>query len=307
MKALQKTKILANQALFFFRLLTVNLIALVFLSSINPKEAEKKKENKTILLAILARNKEHVLPKFLDCIDKLDYNKKLITVYINTNNNEDSTKSILEEWIKKSEKHYKSVLFENYEIQDMPPSKPHEWTFPRLKILGAIRDKSLRIAKEYGCDYYFVVDCDNFIKPSTLKFLLSKDKPIIAPLLKSRPYLNDTYSNYFCDVLDTGYYKDHPDYMKIWKKEMIGTFKAPVVHCTYLINSNYIDKLSYLENGSNDYEFIIFSRSARKNGVNQYICNEEDFGVSIHFFDNPSLQEESKRVKDYLEKGDPLL
>jgi glycosyltransferase involved in cell wall biosynthesis len=252
-------------------------------------------ENKTVLVAILARNKAHVLDRFLKCIDNLDYNKKLMTVYIKTENNVDQTKEILQEWMVKHGTDYHSIIFDTNPIVDIDPSKPHEWSPNRFKVLGAIRDKSLRKAKECQCDYYFVVDCDNFIAPSTLKDLVKKDKPIIAPLLRSIPEPHDLYANFFYVTDERGYYKDHPSYYQILNRTSLGTFKVDLVHCTYLIKSEYFDKLSYLDE-TEDYEFIIFSRSARKHQVDQYICNEKEYGVQIHYYDNLSLQEEKERV-----------
>lgn len=259
--------------------------------------AAENKEDKTVLLAVLARNKEHTLPKFLKCIDNLDYNKKLVTVYINTNDNEDKTADILEAWIKKNEDQYQSIIYENYSITDNPQTRPHEWNATRFKVLGTIRNKSLQKALECKCDYYFIVDCDNFITPITLKELMSKDKPIIAPLLRPVPEAVDNYSNYFCAITENGYYDDHPEYNEILNKSKTGTFKVPVVHCTYLIKSEYLDKLSYVDE-TEDYEFVIFSRQARNKHVDQYICNEKEFGTLLHFHTDLTLEEEKKRFEE---------
>ncbi len=137
------------------------------------------------------------------------------------------------------------------------------------------------------------MDCDNFIAPYTLKSLIEKNKPIIAPLLHSLPEAHDVYSNFFADVDNNGYYKDHPDFFKISNREVVGTFKVPVVHHVYLIKSEVIDKLTYIDESS-DWEFIVFSRSARHQQIPQYICNERDFGSFIHFYKNLSLNEEAK-------------
>jgi len=232
----------------------------------------------TVLIAILARNKAHFLPTFLQCINNLEYDKKSISIYINTNNNEDDTVEILEEWMNKHRSQYRNIEMEQHEIKDLDNTLPHEWTVPRFKILGAIRNKSLAKTKEHHCDYYFVVDCDNFIKPNTLKILVQKAKPIIAPMLRSIPRKHSTYSNFFCDITETGYYQPHEDYYPILHRKKIGTFQAPVVHCTYLIDSKYVDQLSYLD-GTDDYEFVIFSRIARQKQIEQFICNEVNFGV----------------------------
>lgn len=254
-----------------------------------------EQEDKTVLLAILARNKAHVLPKFLDCIDKLDYDKKLISVYINTNNNEDKTKEILQSWADKNAKNYRHIIFKSHDVKNISDSNPHDWTAERLFVLGCIRNESLQKAKIYNCDYYFVVDCDNFIIPTTLKDLVKKDKPIIAPMLIPVPEKDDVYSNYFCAVDEYGYYAQHQNYEEIFFRRKVGTFEVPVVHCTYLIKTPIIDQLTYVD-GYDDYEFVIFSRTARERGIKQYICNEDNYGFLIHFYDDPSLEVEQERV-----------
>jgi glycosyltransferase involved in cell wall biosynthesis len=252
-------------------------------------------DNKTVLLAILARNKAHVLERYLKCINNLEYDKKLITVYIKTDNNEDHTKEMLQAWISKYGSLYESVVFDDRKPSDLQQTNPHEWNAARFKVLAAIRNNSLQKAKEYKCDYYFVVDCDNFIIPSTLRDMVEKNKPIVAPLLRCIPEKDDFYANFFFEATDTGYYKDHPMHYKILARSKKGTFKVDVVHCTYLVDSKYIDKLNYAD-GTNDYEYIIFCRSARKNNVDQYICNEKEFGVQVHYKDNLTLEEEKNRI-----------
>jgi len=256
--------------------------------------------DKTVFLSILARNKAHTLARFLQCIEKLDYEKKLITVYINTNNNVDNTAEILEDWIIKNREFYKEIMYEKHDasLLHSTTTNPHEWNSNRFHTLACIRNKSLALAIQKNVDFYFVVDCDNFIKSETLKNLMSENKPIIAPMLKSVPEPNDYYSNFFCAIDDYGYYKHHENYNKILKREIIGTFEVPVVHCTYLIQAQYLPFLSYTDT-TNDYEFVIFSRVARKNSIKQYITNKKDFGSLVHFFDNVTLEEEKQRLIKY--------
>lgn len=279
------------------RLFIILFIGLVLPSHANQEVTSEtlNKQEKTVLLVILARNKAHVLPKFLECIDNLDYNKNLISVYINTNNNQDNTLEILQNWVDKNSEKYRTVLFKGHHVENAPWTKPHDWSTERLHILKRIRQESLEKVKILNCDYYFVVDCDNFITPPTLMDLIGKDEEFIAPLLLAVPEKQDFYSNYFCDIDEKGYYKAHPEYNEILFRKKIGTFKVPVIHCTYLIKTPIIDKLTYVD-GTDDYDFVILSRSARKNGVDQYICNEKNYGILLHFFDEPSLKEEADRV-----------
>lgn len=275
----------------------------VFYINNDPAGQSSSKETKKVLIAILAKNKGHMLPQYLECIDHLDYDKKLIVVYIRTNNNTDNTREILSDWAKLHRSHYHDIIFEDEDIpKELPPSNPHAWTIERWKLLAGIRNRSLEKAKEYQCDYYFVADCDNFILPHTLKYLVHKNKPIIAPMLRAMPQKNDAYSNFFCDVDHKGYCKDDPDYRKILYCSLIGTFKVPLVHCTYLIKTECLDKLNYLDD-TDEMEFVVISRLARKNGIDQYICNEREFGTLYHS-DNAymSLAEE---IEDYQRGLDP--
>jgi len=252
-------------------------------------------DGKTVLLAILARNKAHVLPKFFECIDAQEYDKSLITIYINTNNNEDETESLLTEWKEKNKHLYRNIIFETHNVDTLPNTDPHKWTAERFSVLGRIRNKSLQMAKEHNTDYYFVVDCDNFIAPFTLKTLIEKDKPIIAPMLKPVPEPGDPYRNYFTSICENGYWKNDSAYWKILNHTKVGTFNVPVVHCTYLIKSEYIDRLTYVD-GTQHYEFVIFSKSARDAGIGQYICNEKEFGTLIHMCKKATLEQEKEVV-----------
>lgn len=254
---------------------------------------------KTVFLAILARNKAHTLPLFLHCIENLEYEKKSITIYINTNDNSDNTEEILEKWIILNKEKYNKIIYENHITEKIKITNPHEWNSQRFSILSKIRNKSLQRAMQEKTDFYFVVDCDNFIAPETLQFLVAENKPIIAPMLLSIPEKNDRYSNFFCSTDKHGYYKHHEYYDAILNRTFIGTFKVPVVHCTYLIKQEYISSLNY-QDGSEEYEFVIFSRIAQSKGISQFICNKKHFGFVVHFYNNVTLAEEKERLKELL-------
>lgn len=284
----------------FMKYLSILIVFISFFGNLAAQD--QPSSDKTVLLAILARNKAHTLPTYLACIDHLDYDKKLITLYVNTNNNDDNTKEILTAWLEKNKEKYRNIDFVSADVKADLSSKPHEWNAQRFSILAKIRNESLKKALEHKTDFYFVVDCDNFITPCTLKELIAKDKPFITPMLKPIPEVNDTYSNFFCDVSPTGYYKAHPDYMKILKNQKRGTFKVPVAHCTYLIKSECLDKLNYID-GTSHHEFVVFSRCARNNNIDQYVCNEKDFGTLLHFHnDKISLADEAARFQKYLDE-----
>ena len=57
-----------------------------------------------------------------------------------------------------------------------------------------------------------------------------------------------------------------------------GIWDVDCVHCTYLIKRKYLDKLTYLED-SDRWEYMVFSSSARKAKVNQYLDNRKIYGI----------------------------
>lgn len=71
--------------------------------------------------------------------------------------------------------------------------------------------------QEDKCDYLFVVDSivqlDN---PETLKKLVSLNRTILAPLL-IRP--EQTWSNFWGDLNEQGFYKRSNDYVEIINRE----------------------------------------------------------------------------------------
>lgn len=249
------------------------LIFIVFLFSAtilySPLQADEGVMNqKKVLLAIIPQDKPFLMPKYLDQIEQLDYDKKLITIYINTYQSSDAVKKILSSWLEKHSNDYNQIFVES---QD-----------ENLKSPIQIRSQSLNKAKEIGSDYYFSIEDDCLVTPHTLKTLIKTNKPIVAPLLHTIPGSNVAYSNYFCAVTPSGYYESHPNYLPILERKIKGTFKVPLVHKVILIQSNVIDQLLCVDcTESSEYDFIVLGREARSRNIDQYICNDGEFGVIV--------------------------
>ena len=230
-----------------------------------------------VLIAILAKQKEPALPLYLQCIEELDYPKSSIVLYIRTNNNKDNTEAILRDWVGRVGKDYAAVEFDAEDVaQRVESFGVHEWNATRFKVLGNIRNVSLQKTKEHDCDFYFVCDVDNFIRPCTLSELVSVNLPIVAPLLRSVS-ANDPYSNYHAEIDDNGYYLPCDQYFWILNRWVRGLFEMPVVHCTYLIRRDVIGQLTYIDE-TDRHEYVIFSHSARKAGIAQYFDNRHIYG-----------------------------
>ncbi|MDB5650972.1 MAG: hypothetical protein JWL62_2492, partial [Hyphomicrobiales bacterium] len=238
-----------------------------------------------ILVAILAKQKEPCLALYLKCIEELDYPKSSIVLSVRTNNNTDRTEFILKEWLDRVGPQYAAVEFDASDVATrVERYGPHEWNAARFSVLGEIRKQSLQRTLELQCDFYFVVDLDNFIRPCTLKELVALQLPIVAPFLRAMPK-GAFYSNYHAEVDDKGYYAPCDQYLWILERHVRGLIEVPVVHCTYLVRADVISKLSYLDM-SGRYEYVIFADSARKQQIPQYLDNRQVYGY-ITFQDGP--------------------
>jgi glycosyltransferase involved in cell wall biosynthesis len=231
-----------------------------------------------VLLAILAKQAAKTLPFYLSCIDALDYPKKSIVLYIRTNNNTDRTVGILKEWVERVRDQYAEVEFDS---SDVPESVQqfgiHEWNATRFKVLAKIRYESLQRTLQKECDYYFVVDTDNFIRPCTLRSLVSVGLPIVAPLLRSCDDRHPNYSNFHEKIDERGYFLRNDAYFSMLNQRVKGLCEVSVVHCTYLVRSDVIPRLRY-DDESNRHEYVVFAESARKSGTPQYLDTRDVYG-----------------------------
>jgi len=249
-----------------------------------------------VFLALLVKQKEAVLPLFLESLNDWDYPKENIFIYIRTNNNTDNTKQLLEDWIEEYGNKYKGLIYNSEDVPEkVEKYDVHFWNGERFRVLGKIRQESMNQALLTDCEYYFVVDTDNFLFPETLKELVKLDLPIVAPFLryavalgenadtpveaaKREGHMSRYYSNYHDKVDDFGSIIPEDIYYKILNQEVKGLIECMCVHCTYLIKREYLSELNYLEQ-SDRWEYMVFSNSARDKGITQYIDNRTIYGV----------------------------
>ena len=240
-----------------------------------------------VTIAILAKDKAHSLPLYLKQILAQTYPKDKTYLYIRTNNNNDGTVAILQNFIDLHGTKYIEVYFDASDVEaPVQTYGQHEWNPTRFKVLGKIRQESMAWARAKH-SHYFVCDCDNFIYPNTLEDLMKAGLPIVAPLLhtgESPQGRSIHYSNYHAAIDANGYYADTPIYLPLWSTDIKGYVQVPVVHCTYLVDYQYLDSLCY-DDGTGRYEYVIFSHSARKADIPQYLDTHQVYG-RITFAEN---------------------
>jgi len=237
-----------------------------------------------VTVAILAKDKAHVLPYYLTALEAQTWPTSQTHLYVRTNNNRDDTAAMLLAWLDKVGSRYASVFFDARDVPEPVQSfKQHEWNTMRFKVLGAIRQASVDYALARGT-HYFVVDCDNFIVPDTLSSLLRTNLPVVAPFLVTRTY----YSNYHYAVSENGYFAEIPAYYEVYDRKVRGLIEVAVVHCTYLIRHEYLKHARY-DDGSERHEYVIFSDQLRRAKVPQYLDNRGVYGFMTFSEDRPTF------------------
>lgn len=271
------------------RHLAVVLVCVLFAT----KAAENDDVIDLVTIAILAKDKAHTLPLYLECIENQTWPANKTCLYIRTNNNNDYTAEILRNWVMHVGSRYAKIYFDDTDVADQVQEfGQHEWNYTRFKVLGEIRQDSVDWAKE-NRSHYFVADCDNFICPDTIESLMKTNLPIIAPFLKCHG--NVYYSNYHDAIDANGYYASSEFYHAILGQKIKGILDVPVVHCTYFIRYEVLDTVCY-DDESARYEYVIFSHSARKKNIPQYIDNRKVYGYVSFAENRQDLENEGEIV-----------
>ncbi|XP_018577272.1 glycosyltransferase 25 family member [Anoplophora glabripennis] len=263
---------------------TKNLLylLLIIVPSVKNKSDEFKKP--TILISILVRNKAHTLPYFLSNLERLNYPKNRISLWIRSDHNIDRSIEILRLWISSVKGDYHSI---NTEFSDLERGFPQEqspahWTVDRFNHVINLRESALDHARLMWADFFLAIDCDVFlINRETLNYLVSKNFTVVAPMLRS----DGLYSNFWHGMTEDYYYQRTDEYKPVLNRQSVGCFNVPMVHSCVLINlrKSESDMLTYVPgnikdfNGPND-DIITFAVGANRSGISLNLCNEEIFG-----------------------------
>ena len=261
------------------------------------------KNNSLVLLHIMTRNGQEMLPLHLKCIADQTYPKENIILYIRTNDNTDNTVEILKKWLEIHGPEYRKVIFDDSPSLFKPSFLGnHLWHSERLDLIRHLRDKGLVTARDENADFCFSFDTDNFIIPETLESLVNLNLPVVAPLL--RYVVNEeenlqvperlrnvacyTYANFTnkvdpsfgdtFDYLNGGEEKYPPGYMDILYRKYPGVHPVELVHCTYLVNKDVFSRVSYQNGCAGGYDYIIFAYNLRISGIPQYLDNRKNYG-----------------------------
>ncbi|XP_078686961.1 procollagen galactosyltransferase 1-A-like isoform X1 [Branchiostoma floridae x Branchiostoma belcheri] len=251
----------------------------------------------TIFVAILARNKAHSLPYTLGYLERQDYPKSRMALWIQSDHNIDNTSAVIQEWLDAVGHLYHHV---DYYHQDSPNYFPDEeganhWSETRLRHVIKLRQQALEYARKRWADFMLFLDADNLVtNPRAMKLLIAQNRPIIAPMLES----STAYSNFWCGMTEKGYYMRTEEYMPTVERKRKGVFPVPMVHSTYLVDLRRegAKQLNY-DSPAEDYfgpedDIIQFAWSARTSGMEMFIMNTEEFGFLPSALDENMIHDE---------------
>ncbi|KAG7265107.1 hypothetical protein CRUP_020064, partial [Coryphaenoides rupestris] len=253
-----------------------------------------------VLVALLCRNSEHSLPLFLGTVERLNYPKNRLALWVGTDHNIDNTSALLEDWLAQVQSNYHYVEWshqENSSDYGGEEAGPKHWTSTRYEHVMKLRQAALDAARELWADYFLLVDCDNLLtNRDVLWELMQENRTAVAPMLESR----GAYSNFWGGMTPEGYYKRTPAYMPIRRREHRGCFAVPVVHSTFLLDlRRAASHLLAFHPAHPDYtwgpdDVTAFAYSARMAGVQMFVCNRQTYGyLPVPLPAHSTLQDEA--------------
>jgi hypothetical protein len=228
-----------------------------------------------ILLAVIADQPTDALSFYLSCIDALDYPKSAIELLVRTSSGTRPAVEILTNWIARVGDRYARLDVDGLNRSGAVnrSGSPAEAPSPAV---AQLRQQTMNRTLETNCDFYFTADSNNFLRPNTLRCLVELGVPIVSPLLRHVDS-SKLYSNFHEQIDENGYFVSSEAYYWLLERKIRGLCQVPVVHSCYLVRRDVIPKLTF-DDGSGRLTYVIFSDSARKHGVLQYLDNREVYG-----------------------------
>ena len=143
------------------------------------KYSENKKQDKTITIASLIKNREWCLKDFLNglMLQSRYYDPKLISFLFIVNDSVDKSLEILKEWKNLVKNDYDNIEIKiiNFSNTD---SIEHKWDDAKLRNMAYMRDICLQKLK--NTDYLFMIDSDVILtKPDTLMHLVALQREVV--------------------------------------------------------------------------------------------------------------------------------
>lgn len=130
------------------------------------------------------------------------------------------------------------------------------------------------------------MDADAFIvNNQTLKHLLQKQKPLVAPMLLS----GGMYSNFWGGI-ENYYYIRTEEYTEIVESKKKGCFPVPLINSAVLMDIRTWIRPSFerFDESIPEDDMILFAENARRLNITMEICNDLEYGYILAPLDDKS-------------------
>ena len=134
----------------------------------------------TVRICTLVRNREWVLPYYLEYLYNLKYDKKQITIYWLVNNSTDSSLNLLQAFKEKYKSEYNKIVIEEINKSNLPEDHRNAQSRKTNGIYTHLSDLRNHMFNKCKEDYLFNIDSDILVEPYTLQKLLDSQKDMIA-------------------------------------------------------------------------------------------------------------------------------
>uniref|UniRef100_A0A8C9TBH8 Procollagen galactosyltransferase 2-like n=1 Tax=Scleropages formosus TaxID=113540 RepID=A0A8C9TBH8_SCLFO len=253
-----------------------------------------------VMIAILVRNAAHSLPFYLGCVERLEYPRDRLALWVAVDHSVDNSTAMVLEWLKSVQAPYHYV---EWRPQEEPrsyadESGPKHWSRSRFDHVMKLRQAALKAARKQWADYLLFADADNLLtNPRLLTLLMAENLTLVAPMLES----HTLYSNFWCGMTAEGYYERTPDYVPVRQWRRAGCFPVPMVHSTFLVDLRRTASRALAFHPPHpDYrgafdDIMVFAFSAHKAGIQMHVCNRERYGfLPVPLKPQQSLEDEEE-------------
>lgn len=257
---------------------------------VNYLDSLKPDQYPSILLSIFIDKPSAFLEEFLNKIANLNYPAKKISMFVY--NNQEYHAPLFDDYIYIFKTMFKKVKY----IAHNSTVSPQE-----------ARNLAVENSLNRGVEYFFYVDSESQLdNPNVLKYLISRNESVIAPLLV-RPF--KAWSNFWGALTAEGYYTRSFDYMTIVNGDQggKGIWNVPYITNCYLIKTSIIKdyKLKTIYSlKSLDHDMAVCT-NLRNSDIHMKIDSTQDYGhlVNSEMFDiqrtNPEIYELVRNPLDW--------
>lgn len=240
--------------------------------------------NKTITISCPVRDRQSVLPYYLEHIYNLDYPKHLINLLWVVNQSTDNSEKILKKFKSEHHQEYGDIKIINHFGNEKVPKDErvthirNTYTYSHLSAL-----RNLILKESQKTDYLLSVDSDILIPPDSLNKLLSHDKDICAGIIWNG-YLTDPehpwrYPNILKKVEKNSYEHIANTYVKLSPKiteSRLGKISA--TGAFVLMSNKVVKNTSYGWHPQG--EDLYWSLECEKNNYELW-CDYSVFGIHV--------------------------